>query len=258
MDASPADPRARRAARGAPLLHPGCHRRQVDDPRAGAPAPHPRVPSEWAPAGKSVISADTNASHRDRGVQERLQPGVPRAARRLLRGRSPWLAAPQPRPLHHRARPRLLLRRIRVPDPGREPGLRHRPGVLPPGPDLPGRLRAQGPQVRARRPRAAELLPRGARPRCEEAARATFDRRLAVRDEGRQGRRVRARSHDLAGAGRPVSFHAAFQGAAAPEAPRAVHPARAGRSGSRAGGDRGHWSKRNRRRPATANSSAKP
>ena len=86
--------------------------------------------------------------------------------------------------LHYRARTRLLLRRVRVPDPGREPGLRDRSRVLPPRPVVPRRVRAQGPQVRARIPREAELLRRGTRPRREEAPRASVDRGLAVRHQG--------------------------------------------------------------------------
>ena len=111
----------------------------------------------------------------------------------------------EPWPLHHRARPRLLLRRFAVPGPGWQPGLRDRPRLLPPRPAVPRRLRAEGRKVQARRPgRQARRSTSRRSTATSEAARAPVHRRPALRDQGRRGRRVRAGAHHVADARRRV------------------------------------------------------
>ncbi len=103
-------PRPDEAARGTPVLHARGAQGAVDLARPGAPAPHAGLPPPGARPGEGVSGVGTNPSERHRGVQERLQPRVPGPARRPLGGGPPWRPPAQPRPLHHRARPRLLLR----------------------------------------------------------------------------------------------------------------------------------------------------
>jgi predicted nuclease of restriction endonuclease-like (RecB) superfamily len=68
-------------------------------------------------------------------------------------------------------------------------------------------------------PGATLVLRRGARPQREEATRTGIHRRAALRDEGRRGRRVRARAHDFAHARRRVPDVPAAEGSAPREAP---------------------------------------
>jgi predicted nuclease of restriction endonuclease-like (RecB) superfamily len=103
-----------------------------------------------------------------------------------------------------RAGPRFLLRRLRVSRAGRRSRFRPRPAVLPPGPQLPGRHRAEGRPLRARIPRQAQLLPRSPGPRREEAPREPAIGVLLCASKDRGGRRIRLEPHAVPGAHRRI------------------------------------------------------
>ena len=100
-----------------------------------------------------------------------------------------------------------------VPGPGRQPGLRDRPRVLPPRAAVPVAFELKVEKFKPERPRPAQLLRGGPRSRREEAARAALHRRSLVREQGRRGRRVRAGPHHVSHARRRVPDRAAAEGA---------------------------------------------
>nr|WP_200932123.1 PDDEXK nuclease domain-containing protein [Pseudorhodoferax sp. Leaf265] len=87
---------------------------------------------------------------------------------------------------------------------------------------MPGGHRVEGRPLRTRTPGQAQLLPRSAGPRREEAAREPGHRPAAVRQQGQRGRRVRPEPHAVACAGGAVPDTAAGPADAGGQAARVL------------------------------------
>ncbi len=115
VDPPPHHPRSGQAVCYPRVLHPGSDQGALVFPRAGTPDPIRRRASRSAGREESLSSAETNSPGRAQRAEERVQPRIFGAPRRALRSRSPRRPAPSSRSIPHRARARLLLRRLAAP-----------------------------------------------------------------------------------------------------------------------------------------------
>ena len=220
VDPSPHHPEPGEAARGARVLHARRDQGAVDEARARTPDPVGRDLRGEPGGEESVTSGDTNSPDRPRRVQERLQPRVPRRCptttpKRTSTARccgTSGASSPSSAATSASSAPSTRCRSATRTSRSTSSSSTARSQCL-----VAFELKVD--KFKPADLGQAQLLRRGARPRREEAARAALDRRAAVRDQGRRGRRVRARAHHLADARRRVPDDAAAKGAA----PRKLH-----------------------------------